>query len=60
MAIPVKQMAVEKAMNLLRAFGWELVRQEMGERDVVITVRKVFTAEELAAAGITPGPGAPS
>jgi len=56
MAIPVKQMEVERVMNLVRAFGWELLTQTMGEAEVSITIRKKFSPESLAAAGVgSPG-----
>ena len=55
LAIPIKQMEVERAMNMVKAFGWEMVKQEMGELEVVLTIRKKFGPETLAAAGGGPG-----
>jgi hypothetical protein len=55
LSIPIKQMAVERAMNMVKAFGWELVKQEMGEKDVQLTIRLKFSPETVAAAGGGPG-----
>lgn len=52
MSIPVKQMEVERVMNLVRAFGWELVTQTMGEAEITLTIRKKLSPESLAAQGV--------
>jgi len=55
MAIPTRQMEVERVMNLIRAFGWELVQQTMGEAKITLVVEKKLSPEVVAAG---PGPGA--
>lgn len=58
MAIPRKQMDVERMMNLIRAFGWELEKQEMADLKTTVTVSKIYTPEAAAAGGSpSPGPG---
>jgi len=54
LAIPRKQMDVERMMNLIRAFGWELESQQMADLKTTVTVSKVYTPE-TAAAGGSPG-----
>ena len=55
LSVPIKQMAVERAMNMVKAFGWEMIKQEMGETEVVLTIRLKFSPETVAAAGGGPG-----
>lgn len=54
LAIPRKQMDVERMMNLVRAFGWELEKQEMADLKTTVTISKAYTPE-AAAAGGSPG-----
>jgi len=51
LAIPRKQMDVERMMNLVRAFGWELESQQMGDLKVTVTLSKIYTPEAAAAGG---------
>lgn len=60
MSIPAKQMEVERVMNLVRAFGWELQTQEMGETSIKLTIIKKLSAESLAAGGAGGGGTSPA
>jgi hypothetical protein len=59
-AIPIRQMEIERVMNLVRALGWELVEQRIGETVLTITIQKRLSAETLGSAGAGPGVPGPS
>ena len=51
---PTVLMEVERVMNLVRGFGWEKVKEEIVEDEIVITIKKKSAAAVAAAA--PPGP----
>jgi len=56
MGIPAKQLEVERVVNLIRAFGWELQEQKFGETAITITVTKKLSPEMRGASpGTSPG-----
>ena len=56
MAVPLKQMEVDRVLNLVRGFGWDQVEVKFVNAEIILTIKKTLTPEQLAAAG-GPGPG---
>jgi len=54
MALASVEMEVERAMNLLRGFGWSKVKEEIVNDEIHITIKK--KSEAAAAAGPEAGP----
>ena len=46
MAVPLKQMEIERVTNLIGGFGWDLVESRFTNETIVITVRKELTEAE--------------
>jgi len=57
MAVPVKKLEVERVMNLVTGFGWDMVEERHSNGDIIITIKKTLTAEQLEMA-LGPSPGA--
>lgn len=60
MSIPAKQLEVERVMNLVRSFGWELEKQEMLETSIKLTIIKKLSPESLAAGAAFGGGTSPT
>lgn len=51
MATDIKRLEVERILNLVRGFGWDMVEQKFLNADIIVTFKKTLTPEQLAAAG---------
>jgi len=49
-----KELEVQRVMNLVSGFGWEKVREEVVEKDVVITIKKTILDDEDLESGPVP------
>lgn len=50
MGMPVP-LEVERVVNLVGSFGWELVNQSIGAGEVVVTIKKKVELPKVAAVG---------
>ena len=41
-----KEIELERVLNLVRGFGWEMVKQEIIGEELIITLKKKFLAPE--------------
>ena len=49
MPVELKELEVERLMNLARNFGWAKIKEEIQGQNVLVTLEKqIFTKEELA------------
>ena len=53
MAIPAKQLEIERLVNMARAFGWELLESKIGEAVLTVTLTKKLPPEMMAGGGGT-------
>lgn len=43
-----KEIEIERVVNLVRGFGWEMTKQEIVGQDLILTIKKQFlTPEEV-------------
>ena len=54
MTIDKNRMELERIYNVVQNFGWELVKQEITDTDLILTVKKKRIDQE-----VPPEPGAP-
>jgi len=48
-----KEIEIERVVNLVRGFGWEMIKQEIIGEDLQITLKKKFLAP-AEVPGVTP------
>lgn len=41
-----KEIEIERVVNLIRGFGWEMVEQKIVGEDLLLTIKKKFLAAE--------------
>lgn len=39
-----KEIEIERVVNLIRGFGWAMVKQEIVGEDLILTIKKKFLA----------------
>lgn len=45
MSIDIKQFEIDRVVNMMRSFGWSVVKTEKAEDKVTITMEKIIKAE---------------
>lgn len=41
-----REIEIQRVMNLVQGFGWVKVKEELRDRDLILTVKKTFIEEE--------------
>jgi len=49
-----REIEIQRVMNLVQGFGWVKVKEELKDRDLILTVKKTFLEEEELEAGAPP------